>query len=107
MNGNVACAGTILSPVDILTAAHCFANFSAIFVVLSGSNLRDRGIPHNITRKLLYPGHVINDLALITIFPPIDLIHSPNRAIKLHPIGAPLNNVAIVSGWGCAHVTPT
>ena len=67
-NGVPNCGGSILLSTLIITAAHCIKD-DAIYSVLSGSRHENRGIPHNITRKIIYPlfipGGLLNDLACL------------------------------------------
>ena len=107
-NGNSECAGNILSPVIILTAAHCVEERTMTYSVLSSSRYLDRGINHNITRIIIHPDYRPNgfshDLALLVIFPPIDIHHLPNQKIEIHEGPVPKNTLGTVSGWGCNSV---
>ena len=72
---------------------------------MSGSSRINNGIFHNITRKIVNQQYKVNkyanDLAMLKIFPPIDLERSPNRQIELHNGNLPLNPIGTFSGWGC------
>ena len=104
-DGNRNCAGSILEPEIILTAAHCFDE-RADYSILSGSSSANRGMQHDIIETIIHPGYhrmaFPNDLALLKIYPPIAL---PNRKIFLHNEPVTLNSNATVSGWGCNCVT--
>ena len=109
-NADTACAGSILSPSVILTAAHCIFDRNSEYFVLSGSCLRNFGTRHNVTRTIINshynPRDFSNDLALIEISPRIDLVGSHNRKIDLfHGYVFPWT-FGTVSGWGCVEITP-
>ena len=106
-NRRPVCGGSILLPNLIISAAHCVED-NANYIVLSGSSQLTRGIQHNVTRIIFHPnrpGHKFDyDLVLLTIFPPIDLFHSPNRPIPLFHGDIPPNTMGTTSGWGCNSV---
>ena len=101
------CAASILSPNIVITAAHCVEDNSN-YTILSGSSFINRGNRHRVTKIQFHPERLKkgdeNDLALLTIFPPIDLVHSPNREISLYNGDIPPNTYGTISGWGCTHV---
>ena len=111
-NGESDCAGSILHPLIIATAAHC-VDSNAIYTILSGSSNVRRGTPHNVTHIIIHPHyhpHVFSDdLALVYIWPPIDFETSPNKIITLynngHGYSLPSNTEATVSGWGVHHLS--
>ena len=102
-NGKANCAGSILAPNIIITAAHCVHD-DAWYIILSGSSHEKHGVPHNVTRKIIHPEYhrdrFPNDLALLIINPPIDLIHSPNRKIALYIGEVDEDTIGTISGWG-------
>ena len=108
-NGYRNCAGSILTPYIILTAAHCVEEHESNYSILSGSRYANNGTFHHVTRIIRHPGYhrskFEDDLALLIIFPPIDIIRSVNRNIHLH-LGLLMPNAfGTVSGWGCNAIT--
>ena len=108
-DGITECAGSILTPYMIITAAHCVEDPER-YTILSDSSYVNLGTPHNITRKIIYPDYhperFGNDLALLLINPPINLVNSLNRRILLHDGDIPENSFGTISGWGCNEITP-
>ena len=107
-NGSRHCGGSILDTTMILTAAHCVFSNDWIYTIFSNSLLVDRGRPHTMERKIIHPDYVFNeisnDLALLIIFPPINVHQSRNGRIKLYNGHIPQNSIGIVSGWGAHRV---
>ena len=107
-DGIRCCAGSILSPSIIITAAHCVVQ-NANYSILSGSHLRNRGTLHNVLRKIIHERfsntQASSDLALLKIFPSIDLVRSPNRKIELENGYVRPNSIGIFSGWGCVNIS--
>ena len=77
---------------------------------MSGSTFKYEGNLHHVINKVInqqfHTSKMSNDLALLKIFPPIDLIHSPNRKIELHNGHILPHSIGTISGWGCIHKTP-
>ncbi|XP_033225813.1 trypsin-like [Belonocnema kinseyi] len=106
-NGANHCGGSILSPYIILTAAHCLIDDKAYYAVFSGSSRLLYATHHAVIRYLMHPKYTRssfkNDLVMLTILPPIDLVNSSSGIIQLHNgIIAP-HSLATLSGWGCTH----
>ena len=103
-NGIINCGAAILEQSILITAAHCIANENMTYTILSGSPFRNHGIPHTIRRKIIHPHYnerqYSNDLALLIIYPPINLEFPPNRKISLYNEPIVPNTLAIFSGWG-------
>lgn len=107
-NRSFVCGAVILSANIVITAAHCLKK-PAKYSIKSGSALRNFGTSHAVKSVQFYPlfnvnNGLVQDLALILVSPPIDLIRSKNRKIDfyngpLHP-GTP----ATLSGWGCTDI---
>ena len=110
-HGNPTCAGSILAPNIIITSAHCVADHHTTYSILSGTSCANgAGKPHNVIRKIIHPDYqpktFTDDLALLIIFPPIDLESFPNRKIDVNEGPVLTNTNATVSGWGCIDITP-
>ena len=109
-NGITHCAGTILSPIMIITAAHCVED-TAMYHILSGSSCVNLGKHHNITRKIFHPSgyhpsRYSDDIALLIVHPFIDIVHSIKREIIIHTGPIPDNTYGILSGWGSSSEPP-
>ena len=104
-NGVPNCGGSILYPDIIITAGHCVI-YNTTYTILSGSRYINRGNHHNVIRKIIYPRRpdvLTDDLALLIIFPPIDLHqNSINRKITLYNGHVPPHTLGTISGWGCS-----
>ena len=98
------CGGSILLPNIIITAAHCVEKETR-HPILSGSSIVTEGTVHKVVRMLFHPHRQrhthVNDIVLLKIYPPIDLVHSPNRRIPLYHGDIQPNSLGTVSGWGC------
>ncbi|XP_033231249.1 trypsin 3A1-like [Belonocnema kinseyi] len=107
-NGATLCGGSIITPITILSAAHCFVFFGMDYKIISGSNRVKNGTVHKIIRKIIpnswnYKTHA-SDLALLIISPAIDLIAGPNRRIALYDRNIAAFSHGTLSGWGCHKV---
>ena len=102
-NGHFNCVGSVLTDEVILTAAHCFREENAAYDILIGSMYVDGRIRHNITYKIIYPHFnprtLEDDLALLLIYPKINLIQSYLREIELYNGNLPVNAHGTLSGW--------
>ena len=102
-NGREECGGIVLTSEIILTAAHCFHETNEFYTVLTASLRLGGRISRNITSKLFFPHYNPNelehDLAMLFIYPPIDLEQSPNRRIELYNGTLFPNTPAALSGW--------
>ena len=109
-NGISECAGTILTAIMIITAAHCFDDKSARYNVLSGSAWRHNGTFHTIVKIVKHPlynqGSLAFDLALMRILPPIKLGLGSNRKIELNTESIRPGTPVTFSGWGCIRTMP-
>ena len=107
LDGVPNCGASILSSNMLLTAAHCVWKANNKYSILSGSEYINSGMKHNIIGKLIHPHYerrrymIVNDLALLKMFPDIDLIHSHNRRIELYNENVVPGTPATISGWGC------
>ena len=106
-NGTGNCAGVIVAPHLIITAAHCISE-NVPYSILSNSIFRDEGTPHTIQRKIFHPHfnprNFENDLALLVIAPPIKFTHSSNRDIQLFTGTVAPGALGLFSGWGCVAI---
>ena len=107
-NGESFCGASILSQNFLITAAFCVHDDHAAYVILSNSIYRNTGLPHRIERKYIHPNYNSTDLssnlALLFIAPPIDLVNSRNRQIKLYNRQGRKSPYGKLSGWGCTHL---
>ena len=107
-NGESFCGASILSPIILLTAAYCVYDDDASYIILSNSIFRNAGIPHHIERKYIYPHYnstnMSNNLAVLVISPPIDLVNSHNRHIELYNRRGRRPTMGMLSGWGCSYL---
>ena len=76
---------------------------------ISGSSYTiTKGKQHNIKNILRHPQYnpklFPHDLALLVIFPPINLENSNNQGLLLYGRPIPPNSYCTVSGWGCNHI---
>ncbi|XP_033214707.1 transmembrane protease serine 4-like isoform X2 [Belonocnema kinseyi] len=108
-NGIHVCGGTILSANVIITAVFCvFQSLQRVrYIVKSGSTIIGAGRSHSVLEIRRHPSFsrfrtFDGNFALLTIFPPIDLVHSPNRKIPLYnaTMLLPPRTPVTVSGWG-------
>ena len=98
------CSGSVISPVHILTAAHCF--FVAGDTVYIGGSVSIRGAPRTISRVFAHPDfggdQGLNDIAVLVITTPV---RSPNDGVPVMQLpracDAPLfGTYARAAGYG-------
>jgi trypsin len=101
------CGGIIISPVTILTAAHCiFGRENFKFQIRAGSDLKSQGGQIiNVTKMFLYEDYqqsgFYNDIAILKLQSRLQ-INSKVQPIQVAPRGfkVPDNAPLLVSGWG-------
>ena len=107
-DGESFCGASILSRNILLTAAYCVHDDHAVYVILSNSIYRNIGLPHRIEIKYIHDHYnstnMANNLALLVISPPIDLVNSHNRHIELYKRRGRIPSHGRLSGWGCTHL---
>ena len=107
-DGESFCGASILSPTILLTAAYCVNDDDAAYIILSNSISRNTGLPHRIERKYIHDHYnltnMANNIAVLFISPPIDLVNSHNRHIELYNRRGRKPIVGMLSGWGCSHL---
>ncbi|XP_033217498.1 trypsin eta-like [Belonocnema kinseyi] len=110
-DGANQCGATILSEKIALTAAHCLRRKNATYTIISGASNIEKGTHHKVVKRIVNPDFHApkfpNDLALLFVEPPFDLVHSPNRNISLHRGKLVPGTKGVFSGWGCTELTDT
>lgn len=106
------CAGSILSDIFVLTTASCFSGIEAFFEFFSiqagvydRTNVSEtteqiRSISHVIVHPMYNATLLINDLALVRVFPPFDFNESSVANLPLANATDLTGLDLIAIGWG-------